>query len=52
VWPEYGGGIAVISFRLCTVKLFAATPPNVTEVTPVKPDPSMVSRRGWYSAPP
>ena len=39
---ECAGAVAVIEVALTTVKLVAATPPNVTDVAPVKFVPVMV----------
>jgi hypothetical protein len=49
---EYAGGVAVIRLGLFTVKRVAATPPKVTDVAPVKPDPRIVTGPGLVSGPP
>ena len=41
--PDPGGETAVIDVALVTEKLWAATPPKVTAVAPVKADPVMVT---------
>src|ERR1700677_3130468 len=38
---EYAAGVAVMRFALLTEKLTAATPPKVTDVAPVRPEPRM-----------
>ena len=49
---EYAGGVAVMRFGLLTVKLVAATPPKVTLVAPVKPEPRIVTGRARSPSPP
>src|SRR5580698_4459472 len=48
---EYAGGVALMRFELFTVKLAAATPPKVTDVAPVKPEPRIVTGAGAASEP-
>src|SRR5437867_2389189 len=41
--PDPAGAVAVIDASLLKVKLVAFVPPNFTEVTPVKPEPLIVT---------
>jgi hypothetical protein len=48
---ENAGGVTRISEELTTLKLVAGTPPKVTVVAPVKPEPRIVSCWGELSRP-